>query len=481
MITTVAENDVLLQWFSNTYLRKNEKLFSKIVVEPGQVIFMIEDGKLGEVISETTKGNLPGFLGKLKEKLVGQKEYQLLTADLGIKHLRLPVTGYLKDRVQIACIVNADVQISRENIYNCINLLKDNLISDGKFGDDAPEAKEVCIQDLTESFAYDTKVIVDSAVFSRYSSESLRESMQEFQADIASSVNSLMPHWAECGINVSVVSVDVVENGYEVVKREAAESRLNILRKETEYAETEHDLITASNLKKLITRLEGEEKFDSYRIDAKLQDQKINDELDRSIRMVQNQNTIELMNTDTQLEIHRRMKDTEDVDKQRDRDNRLKDADIEAEVLRRVEKLKNDMELDYQERLSGIKNNDTVAKMKIEFEAKLAQADNDAKMAYNEGLAKGREEGKKEVSIAEYNRGYADGLERNQKSIDLKNTTPQGPYFTPYQPYMQQYQQPIAQQPAPQAATAGNGPFCQYCGTRLGENSKFCPSCGKQR
>ena len=45
MIPTGGRTDVIVQWFSNDFIKSNDKVFEKMTVGPGEVLMIIKDGK----------------------------------------------------------------------------------------------------------------------------------------------------------------------------------------------------------------------------------------------------------------------------------------------------------------------------------------------------------------------------------------------------------------------------------------------------
>ena len=455
MISTGGRNDIFIQWFSDEYVRSHKNLFNKVVIESGQAVFVIRDGKVSEVITETTKDILPGFFGKIKEALTGKSELQVLFVDLNRKHLRIPISGYSKDRTKISCVANIDVQVSRDNIQNVIRMLSNNLISDTKWGDEYNLIREVYVEDISDIFTYDTEVVVKSFVFTNYNSNEITERMGEFNADISSAINSLMPHWSEIGLNVQIVSIDISENEYEEVMKEKSESSMNLLRLDIEYMKSEHEMTVASNLEKLQLRLEHEK--DSVLITYNLENKN---------KVLEDARNTKILDTENDIQI-RKLNDQYYIGKREDeRDQARKDDDLVTYVIKGSKQAELDQQISFMKAKGEIDFEQQFRKAVTEFEIQLAKADADAQKArqqgFDEGLAKGRSESNEAACKAAYNEGYAHGMLRMQDSVDVKNTY--GSYKAP----------------SLQQSVLSGQVFCRFCGKSMNEDSKFCPGCGKE-
>ena len=106
MIPISGRTDVLVQWFSDDFIKKNEKVFEKITVGPGEVLIIIKDGKPSDTYLESSvKLAGDGFLAKFREKLKGVNN-QVLMADLRPFAARIGIHGYTKDRTEIEGAMN---------------------------------------------------------------------------------------------------------------------------------------------------------------------------------------------------------------------------------------------------------------------------------------------------------------------------------------------------------------------------------------
>ena len=134
MIPTTNRNDVMAQWYSNEFIREHRDVFEKVVINPGEALLVIKDGKPGDVLTETDKKSIiPRFLEKIKESISGKKDIQVYMADLKEHTIRLPISGFTKDRFEIKCVVNLGVRVSKTNMIKIVNLMSMNLVSDAKW------------------------------------------------------------------------------------------------------------------------------------------------------------------------------------------------------------------------------------------------------------------------------------------------------------------------------------------------------------
>ena len=165
MIPISGRTDVLVQWFSDDFIKKNEKVFEKITVGPGEVLIIIKDGKPSDTYLESSvKLAGDGFLAKFREKLKGVNN-QVLMADLRPFAARIGIHGYTKDRTEIEGAMNLTVRVSKENMVRLSSLYTRDLLSDEKWKDMRGKVKEVTREDIENGYnAYRWEVVSGGSV-----------------------------------------------------------------------------------------------------------------------------------------------------------------------------------------------------------------------------------------------------------------------------------------------------------------------------
>ena len=458
MIETGGRNDVLVQWFSDKFVRNHREQFDKVVMQPGEAMFTIRDGKPGDIITETNKELSTGFFGKLKEAAFGKKDVQLIYADMKSRVLQIPLSGYSKDRAEIKCVANLMVRISRTNILRVMNLMTRNLVSDKKWASESSDVKEICDEDLSDFFGYDTKVIVDSMVFGKFESGSIRDNAVEFNKAVSDAVNTLMPHWASCGLEVDVTSVEMTENGYEeVMKFKNLMSQTQMI-EDIKFEKERGNMKNLASLESEKERLDGEIAMESLRVRymqnefefGKKWEQELNEagfraelnEKKRNDAVAEAKTSAEIMEIRGASQMNlKKMSDEVDLyQKERLQELRLKEQTASTDNLIRLKRT--EAELDFTKQLEEVK---------LECAKAVQKAENDVKIAYNEGYNKGREDG---MSIADRH-----NQEQCNNAVSMMNAVggiARG--------------QNVAQDACR---------FCPSCGKPV-NGGRFCPSCGSE-
>lgn len=490
MIKTGGRQDIIVQWFSREFMEQHRELFTDIILQPGEALFTIKDGKIGDVVTESVaKDVLPSFLGKLKEKVAGKQDIQLMVVDLKARMIQIPVSGFTKDRTEIKGIANMMVKVARENVYRVINMFPRGLRSDSKW-DDNTQIKEVCDEDLSGFFEYDTRVTLDSYVFTKWEASDIREKMDAFAGDITQCINGMMPHWSRMGIDVTVNSVDIQENSYEdVMKFKNAMSQKQMI-EDIKYTSMQNNLGNVASLEKERARLQKTVEMEKLASRIELEDTEFKAKLNRDLmetansvqkiemelkgEMAKATNAVEIrkLNGLTDLELKRAEEDLNLYFSKEKNEIAQMNADRDID---RVLKLKNnDLKLMFDER---------VAKLKEECARQVSEAELSVERASMEGFKRGKEEADKLA----YEKGKADGYnEAIQKQIvnmndfvKMQHQTPGWPQAPMYPagsyPPMGYQQPPAYQQPRE------GGKFCPHCGNQLSAEAKFCHGCGKQQ
>ncbi len=499
MIKTGGRNDVFVQWFSRDFMEANKELFDKIVIMPGEALFMIKDGKIGDVVTETTKHVLPGFLGKVKEFVVGKKDIQLLYVDMKPRAIQIPLEGYTQDRTDIKGVANMMFKVSRENIYRVINMFPRGLKSDTKW-DDNSIIKEVCEEDVAGFFAYDSKVTVDSYVFSKWKSTDIRDNLAKFVDDIMSCMNDMMPHWARYGLDVTVNTIDMTDNAYEDVQKFRSIMSQKQAIEDIKAANAIAGMGNVASMERERVRLEKSVEMEKVVANIELQNEefhanlrreleqsandveKIEIELKGELAKAKTNDEIRRINGVTDLDI-RKAQEEQDLYMEKER-NEIMQSNADRDLERILTLRNNSLQLDYNEKIS---------QMKAEFVKQVSEAEAKVERAYDEGFRQGcKEEGNRQYELG-YAKGLAAGAEKQVDSVGnaVANTAAafRQPQYAPYpgygqMPYAPQYQQPAQYQqpPAQQAEEPSGGEFrfCSECGAKCPAGVKFCSRCGNK-
>lgn len=458
MIDTSGRNDILVQWFSDAFIRDHKDLFDKVVVQPGEAMFTIRDGKPGDIITETNNELSTGFFGKLKEAALGKKDVQMIYADMKSRVLQIPLSGYTSDRTEIKCVANMMVRISRSNILRVTNLLTRNLVSDKKWGSESHDVKEICDEDLSDFFGYDTQVVVDTTVFGKFDSSKIRDDALEFNKAISDAINTLMPHWAACGLEVEVTSVEVSDNGYEEVMKFKSLMFQTQMIEDIKYAKERGNMKNLASLESEKERLDGEVRMEALRarylesefefgkkweqelkeasFQAELSEKKRNDAISEAQTAVQ---IMEIRGA-SQANLKKMNDEVELYRKEREIELKRKEQSDATDNLIRLRKT--EAELDFTKQIEEIK---------MECAKAVQKAENDVKIAYNEGYNKGREDGM----------ALADRHNREQSDVAVNMMSAMGAISRG--------------QNVPQPSNGCR--FCPSCGSPT-NGGKFCPSCG---
>ena len=153
MIPTSGRTDILVQWFSNDFIKQHEKVFEKMTVGPGEALIIVKDGKVSDTYVESSvKLAGDGFLAKFREKLKGVNN-QVIMVDLRPVAVRIPFQGLTKDRTEIEGVMNVTIRVSKENLGRISNLYTRDLITDEKWGAMRGKVKEVTQEDIENMLA----------------------------------------------------------------------------------------------------------------------------------------------------------------------------------------------------------------------------------------------------------------------------------------------------------------------------------------
>lgn len=508
MMKIGGRQDVFVQWFSREFMDQHKELFHKITLQPGEALFTIKDGKIGDVVTESTKDVLPGFLSRLKELIVGKKDIQLLVVDLKARMVQIPLSGYTKDRTEIKGVANLMVKVARENVFRVINMFPRGLKSDSKW-DDNTQVKEVCEEDISGFFEYDTSVTIDSYVFTKWDAADIRNRSADFVGDITSCINEMMPHWSRMGLDVTVNSVDMQQNSYEdVMKFKNAMTQKQMI-EDIKFASQHNDMGNVASLEKERIRLQKTVDLEKLVSKIELEDTELKADLNRNLMIASNdvekieiELKGELAKATTAAEI-RKITGFSDLD--------VKKAEEELKLYTEKERneiIQSNADRDL-ERILRLKNNSAqleydakVAEIRAECLKQVSAAEAAVERSYNEGY----NDGAKEAGEEKYKLGYAEGRAAsadsqfnniNQAVWNTANALKQQPpaYYPPqgYAPQgyapapqgyaPQGYQQPPQgyapqgyqqQPPAQQAVTK----TCRHCGKQIAADAKFCLECG---
>ena len=489
MIPTTNRNDVMAQWYSNEFIREHRDVFEKVVINPGEALLVIKDGKPGDVLTETDKKSIiPRFLEKIKESISGKKDIQVYMADLKEHTIRLPISGFTKDRFEIKCVVNLGVRVSKTNMIKIVNLMSMNLVSDAKWNG---LAKEVCEEDISKNLEYDTKVIVDSFVFPKYNSSDVRDNMHLISNAIADAINSLMVNWADKGLDVVVNSVDVTENGYEdVMKLKALQSKSQMI-EEIKFLDDQKTLADSTELVKLSIRMDNEIEFEKLK--SKYQKEEFITSSEWKIKLENMENTAQISEIDRQIKLDSARVDVQirQLENELDNDKKWMDARLNTFIM--DEELRRDIErnnnsTDNQIRIAQAKlDNELTMKLAqrdSEYMRLLAQAESSIDKARREGYDDGYKKGREDAYKDGTNFGKVEGLERALNSMQSiaetqakSGKSPSSESGNPQQPqqfYQPQYAPQMYAQPqfAPQYAPQ------MYAQPQYQQQGRTCPRCG---
>ena len=395
MIPTGGRTDVIVQWFSNDFIKSNDKVFEKMTVGPGEVLMIIKDGKPSDVYMESSvKLAGPGFLAKFREKLRGV-ENQVLMADLRPFAVRIPVKGYTSDRTEIAGVMNVTVRVTKENMGRLANLYTRDLICDDKWGSMRGKVKEVTKEDIENLLQYDTMLTVDASVLSKTASSEIRADMDVFNARVRNAVDSMTPVWANCGLAVDVVKADIDTNAYEDAMRYHDEQSKAQMVMDADFETEAHELELKFDYNILFAKKKAEEELAEVAGKYSISDFQLSKEMETELAKLDNEIEKKRRDINSQLEFAKVQADIDKINSISDDDVRRRKADTDAYV-----------------EMTKIKNSEYVKDQDARRQIELMQAQRDIEIerAYEDGKKNGKSLAEDDVYENGYNKGYADGL-----------------------------------------------------------------------
>ena len=414
MIPTSGRTDVQVQWFSDQFIKNNEKVFEKISVGPGEVLMIVKDGKPSETYTEASvklAGN--GFLAKFREKLKGVNN-QVLMADLRPFAVRIPFHGYTSDRTEIGGVMNVTVRVSKENIVRLSNLYTRDLITDDKWGNMMGKAKEVTQEDIARMMEYDTSLTVDASVLSKTASGEIRADLDRFNARVRNAVDSMTPVWANCGLAVDVVKVDIDQNAYEDAMRYRDQQSKAMMVMDANYEKEAHELELKFDYNILFAKKTSEEELAKI---AGLWDQRdfiLSKEMDEELRKIDQEAEVRRRQLASELESAMKQADIDRINSVSADEQRRRDADTDAYI-----------------EMSKIKNSEYVKDQDARRQIEIMQAQRDIEIerAFEDGKRNGKQLAEDDVYSVGYNKGYAAGLKEGATMSTQPHVVMQAPGY----------------------------------------------------
>lgn len=401
MIPISGRTDVLVQWFSDDFIKKNEKVFEKITVGPGEVLIIIKDGKPSDTYLESSvKLAGDGFLAKFREKLKGVNN-QVLMADLRPFAARIGIHGYTKDRTEIEGAMNLTVRVSKENMVRLSSLYTRDLLSDEKWKDMRGKVKEVTREDIENILRYDTELTVDSSVLTQTLSSDIRDHQDVFNARVRNAIDSMTPVWANCGLAVDVVKVDIEKNAYEDAMRYHDEQSKAQMKMDADFETAAHELGLKMDYGILFVKKEAEEELEKAKGEYEVQNFWFTKEMEDELAKTDHEIELQRRDIISKLEFAKVQADIDHINSVSDDEIRRRKADTDAYV-----------------EMAQIKNNEYVKDQDVRRQIELMQAQRDIEIqnAYEDGKKNGKQLAEDSAFDMGYSKGYADGLKEAMRN-----------------------------------------------------------------
>ena len=401
MIPISGRTDVLVQWFSDDFIKKNEKVFEKITVGPGEVLIIIKDGKPSDTYLESSvKLAGDGFLAKFREKLKGVNN-QVLMADLRPFAARIGIHGYTKDRTEIEGAMNLTVRVSKENMVRLSSLYTRDLLSDEKWKDMRGKVKEVTREDIENILRYDTELTVDSSVLTQTLSSDIRDHQDVFNARVRNAIDSMTPVWANCGLAVDVVKVDIEKNAYEDAMRYHDEQSKAQMKMDADFETAAHELGLKMDYGILFVRKEAEKRLEEEKGKYDVQNFWFTKEMEDELAKTDHEIELQRRDIISKLEFAKVQADIDHINSVSDDEIRRRKADTDAYV-----------------EMAQIKNNEYVKDQDVRRQIELMQAQRDIEIqnAYEDGKKNGKQLAEDSAFDMGYSKGYADGLKEAMRN-----------------------------------------------------------------
>lgn len=420
MIPTGGRTDVLVQWFSDDFVKANEKTFEKMTVGPGEVLVIIKNGKPSEMYTEASvKLAGKGFWAKLRERLKGVKN-QVLMADLRPVAVTIPFSGYTMDRTHIGGVMNVTIRVSKDNLIRLMNLYTRDLVTDEKWGPMRGKVKEVTTEDIENMLSYDSSLTIDASVLSKIDSSQIRADLDTFNARVRNAIDSMTPVWANCGLAVDVVKADISDNAYEDAMRYRDELAKAQMVKDADFEAKAKEAELEADFNILLVKKAAEEELAKVVGDYDIRSFNLTKEMEEELAQVDHDSEVKRRELASALESAKTQADIDHINSLSDEDVRKRKADTDA-YIRRTEIANEEL----------VKNNDA----RRQIELMQAQTKIEVEQAYEDGKKNGKALAEKEAYDRGYSDGRADALDRYLDATTRPQYAAPPPYGYPPQGY----------------------------------------------
>ena len=403
MIPTGGRTDVMVQWFSDEFIKSHDKMFERMTVGPGEVLMIVKDGKPSDIYTESTvKLAGDGFLAKFREKLRGTRN-QVIMADLRPFAVKMAITGYTKDRTAINGTISATVRVSKENMGRLSNLYIRDLVTDAKWGVMSGKIKEVTQEDIQKMMAYDSALTVDTSVLSTVMSSEIRDDFDRFNARVRNALDTMTPVWANCGLAVDVAKVDLDEstNAYEEAMRYRDQQTKAQMKMDADYETRAHKEGWNYDISILIAKKNAELELQKAVGDYDVREFKFTREMEEELARTDQDIEVRRRKMASELEFAKTQADIDRINGVSDNEVRRRKADTDAYV-----------------EMAKIRNEEYVKDQDVRRQIELMQAKKQLEIdkAFADGEANGKKMAEETMFQSGYDRGYADGLKEAMRN-----------------------------------------------------------------
>ncbi len=292
------KNNVVVQWVSYDYLVRNKRDLKTVTIEPDEYCVVIHGGRIDSVVTQAKINAVPGFFSRLRERLAGTNDLQLVIVDSRKHTLTLPFEAYSSDKDIIRGTVNLMVQIRGADCINAIRLLKEH----SPIGSLNCQRgySEYCLEDIAELLRNNMQYIIDTDSISLITSEEIYQKRPEICADLKASLNAKSPYWSNYGLTVNYSAISIDENSYEKTRRDLRETKINSLQRDVDYSEAQGASEHAIRMHELINREKAAIELDDY-LSA------LNVDVTKKAREAEAEHTANLSQIDNEADVQRRV------------------------------------------------------------------------------------------------------------------------------------------------------------------------------